>query len=398
MIVVGGVYGERCVVPTWRQVFGSGGRASAAVSSLCQKVELQSYCSSPRIGDAQATLAAFGVTFIPTESDVSVDFHYFHPLSRPEMIPPPALLDVQNSSPINVSGSVVLRFGMVEGDAIVDAETAVYDPQSGLNPVHFRKNGSQAKRLALVLNAAEALLLSGDESREAAARTLIDMEDAEVVVIKGGAVGATVWTRNGLTASVPAYCSDRVFKIGSGDVFSGAFAYWWGECGLPAAQAADLASRSAAWYCNTKRLPLPPAEVLQSLKPVPIGKPGRIYLAGPFFDLGQRWVVEEALDALTMMNVDVFSPLHEVGFGPAEAVAQADLSGLEGCDAVFAIINGSDPGTLFEIGYARDRNIPVVAFAEDVQQRDLTMLIGSGCRIVSDFSSAIYHALWASMR
>lgn len=398
MIVVGGIYGERCVVPTWRQVFGSGGRAAAAISSLCRSVELHSYCSSSRLDDARATLAVFGVTLVAAESDVSVDFHYFHPLSCPEMIPPSALLGVQNSSPIAVSGRVVLRFGMVEGDAVVDADIAVYDPQSGMNPAHFRKNGSQAKRLALVLNDAEALLLSGCENREAAARALIDMEDAEVVVIKGGVTGATVWTRNGLTASTPAYCSDKVFKIGSGDVFSGAFAYWWGECGLPAGQAADYASRSVAWYCNTKRLPLPPAEALQSLKALPPGHPGRIYLAGPFFDLGQRWVIEEVLDALTMMGVDVFSPLHEVGFGPAEAVAQADLSGLEACDAVLAIVNGGDPGTLFEIGYARDRDIPVVAFAEDVQQRDLTMLIGSGCRIVSDFSSAIYHAAWASMR
>ena len=33
--------------------------------------------------------------------------------------------------PIQVSGEVLLRYGMLEGDAIIEAHTAVYDPQSG---------------------------------------------------------------------------------------------------------------------------------------------------------------------------------------------------------------------------------------------------------------------------
>jgi nucleoside 2-deoxyribosyltransferase len=123
-----------------------------------------------------------------------------------------------------------------------------------------------------------------------------------------------------------------------------------------------------------------------------------VYLAGPFFTLGQRWLIEEALRTLRGLGCPVFSPLHEVGFGDPQTVAPADLAGLDGSTAVLALLDGSDPGTLFEVGHARSRGIPVVGLAEDVLGRDLTMPLGSGCDIVSDLTTAAYRTAWASMR
>jgi len=397
MIVAGGIYGEHCIFPDWRQVFGSGGRAAAAVSRWGANVTLHGYCPENRLEDVQATMAAFNVDIVPTISPEPIDFHYFHPLSNPEIAPPPANLVRQSS--IHVNGQLILRFGMMEGDAVIEATTAVYDPQSGLSPEGFKANGSTAERLAIVLNEAELRLMTGISKIEEAARELLATEKAELLVLKAGTRGAIIWTQEGASEPIPAYRSERVFKIGSGDVFSAAFAWFWGHEGHDPIKAADLASRSVAWYCNTRHLPLPEMEELATMKPLKtdLGL-GKIYLAGPFFDIGQRWVIEEALVCLKMLGAEVFSPLHEVGFGDPAAVAKEDLKGLEECDAVLAIINGGDPGTLFEIGYARDRGIPVVALAEDVHERDLTMIVGSGCEIAPDITSAIYRAVWASIR
>lgn len=98
---------------------------------------------------------------------------------------------------------------------------------------------------------------------------------------------------------------------------------------------------------------------------------------------------------LLSMGVPVFSPLHDVGEGPGEIVAPLDLKGLDDCQAVLAVLNGSDAGTIFEIGYAVARGIPVVALAQNMRPEDVKMPAGSGCRIVGDVVSAIYHSVWA---
>jgi nucleoside 2-deoxyribosyltransferase len=83
-----------------------------------------------------------------------------------------------------------------------------------------------------------------------------------------------------------------------------------------------------------------------------------------------------------------------VGAGPASQVAPADLAALEACDAVFAILDGTDSGTLFEVGYARARNKPVYALAQTVSEEDLKMVRGSGCHVFDDFVTALHHTAW----
>ena len=122
---------------------------------------------------------------------------------------------------------------------------------------------------------------------------------------------------------------------------------------------------------------------------------GRIYLAGPFFDLGQRWLVEEVRTLLRSMGAEVFSPVHEVGPGPASTIAPEDIRGLEQSQVVFAILNGLDSGTIFEIGYAVKHGLPVVALAQNAKDEDLKMIAGTGCYVTDDFATAIYQAIWA---
>ncbi len=91
----------------------------------------------------------------------------------------------------------------------------------------------------------------------------------------------------------------------------------------------------------------------------------------------------------------VFSPLHEVGLGePGSDVAKQDLDGLDRCTIVFAILDGLDSGTLVEIGYALKMGIPVIAYVENETNENLTMLVGTGCTIEKDLTTALYKCLW----
>jgi nucleoside 2-deoxyribosyltransferase len=61
---------------------------------------------------------------------------------------------------------------------------------------------------------------------------------------------------------------------------------------------------------------------------------------------------------------------------------------------VFAILNGLDAGTIFEVGYAVKKGIPVVCLAQNVGAENLKMVEGTSCEVVDDFVSALYRTVW----
>ncbi|UWZ85144.1 PfkB family carbohydrate kinase [Occallatibacter riparius] len=300
---------------------------------------------------------------------------------------------IHQNDAISVKDDVVLRFGMLEGTAVVDSEFCVYDPQSAFAPERFGDNGSRASRLAIVANRNEIRLMTGLPDPIAAAQSLL-LEGAELVVIKGGTEGALVVQASGVSP-VPAFESRSSWTIGSGDVFAAIFAARWAGHQDTPEIAAELASRGVAEYAEAMALPIPNADVLRATKRRSVTrKPGRVYLAGPFFSLGQRWIIDELRSSFLGFGLGVFSPVHDVGRGPAEVVGPADLNGLECCDRLFAVLDGLDPGTIFEIGYARRMGLPVYVLAQSVAAEDLKMIQGSGCRIFDDLSTAVHHTVW----
>lgn len=392
MIVTGGLYRERCISPEWNHLYGSGGRAAAALAGQVPDVALVTYCEPSFLERATLLMGLSEVRLRAFPCHRTIDFHYFHPLSQPDIY---WTGDIE--PPIDVKGDIVLRFGMLEGEARVSADVAVFDPQ--WSNQSFRANGSTAGRLATILNAQELRTMAPDRDPAAAARQVLAGADEDLLVVKRGAHGAAVYNSAGLLGQAPVYRSERVFKIGSGDVFSAAFALYWAVEGRDPVEAADLASRAVAHYVASRALPLPPvAGLVHGEALSQMSSAGQIYLAAPFFSLGERWVVEEVRTGLLSLGCKVFSPLHEVGSGAPDFVASRDLAGLDTCTAVLAILDGGDPGTLFEVGHARLQGIPVVGLAENVRQHDVTMPLGTGCEIVDDFASAVYRAAWAAMR
>jgi nucleoside 2-deoxyribosyltransferase len=396
--VAGGVYREWCdegpIADSWDELLGSGLRAASALISTGPLL-LHGYIGSGDRERADILSASRGVPVRLVEIADTIQFAYTHALARPLITP--ALRSIVPAPALHVDGDVVLRFGMLEGTAIVKAERAVYDPQSAYAPEPFAANGSRAGQWVLVANALEVRLLTGTNDMDTAANQLL-RSGAYAVVVKQGAAGLSLYTAKG-SERVPAYRSSRIWPIGTGDVFSAVFTHAWGRERASLLEATDLASRGVAAYSESpSALPLQLAAVRSTprIPLIPGNMCGRVYLAGPFFNMAQRWLVNESRRSLLDLGCLVFSPLHDVGRGAADEVAPADIAGLEQCKAVLALVDGSDSGTLFEAGYARANNIPVVAFIQQEPEEALTMLRGTGCDLTDSFATAIYRAAWAA--
>lgn len=396
--VVGGVYRERCLRPGWQEVFGSGGRAASAIAVMGHPVALHCYLEplAEEVLTNRSALEGFGLDPQPTPR--AFTFEYTHGLATPRIHG-----DAGMEPGLTVEHPNVVCFGMLEGDPVVHGRRVVYDPQNPREPNPFAASGSTADEVAVVLNEREARLLSGvhDMDAEGVAQKLIDDGQAQVVVIKQGPMGVLV--HDGMQAArVPAYRSNAVWKLGSGDVFVAHFGLRWLGERRSAAESADLASRAASYYCQTRGFPTP--SLLESFDAQPItpsqpwlsGKRPKVYLAGPFFTLGQLWMVEQARDALQALGLNVFSPYHDVGLGSAAEVVTEDLEGIHRSDIVYAIGDGMDPGTVFEIGYARAMGKPVIVYSENESEEARKMMEGSDCLISDDFVTSIYETAWAA--
>lgn len=400
--VVGGVYREYCVHPRWNEIYGSAGRAALAIATLGTPVILHSYLDDDTlqiVNEKGVWLEGFRA--IQTKVQGIVGFMYLHDMGVPVIQGVPA----EPYPPLTVIEEKVVRFGMLEGDAVVHSDWAVYDPQNGRNGQFFSANGSTAQHLALVLNSDEASHMAGmpGEPPAKTAPVLAQQQGAEVVVVKMGPDGAFVWTASG-TTQVPAFRTSRVWKIGSGDCFVAHFANAWMHDGKTPAEAAEIASRSTAYYCETQGFPTTNVLAQQNYPAVQLstayrqGTRRQVYLAGPFFDLAQVWIVQQVRANLRAMGLRVFSPYHDIGLGSAEKVVAKDLEAIQASDLVLAIADGLDAGTIYEVGYARALNKPVIVYSERHRDENLKMMEGSGCIICTDYTTALYATLWEAVK
>jgi len=405
--IIGGCYREICHWPQIDQVYGSGGRAAEVISQMSQQPGAHLHSSiDPKLQSSLEDKLAFlkcKTSF--NEKSTTPVFEYDHPLAQPKIHPSRSIIEKQPKLAIELKVENALIFGTLDIQSRVQAKKAVYDPQCSISPIPFLKTENSAENLALVVNHSEALsMYKGIHSdsdintitTETVARALLDYENADVIVVKCGQKGAFVQTK-GECAWVPAYKTKRIFPIGSGDCFAAAFSYFWIEEVLSPIEAATKASVVTAFYVESRTYPSSSMvpDLLSKYQPLPINKPkGRVYLAGAFFNLKEMWLVNQAYSALQNSGMDVFSPYHDVGPGPSEEVVHQDIKAIEECDCLYALFDGKDPGTLFEIGYAIKCHKPVVIYSENSTEEELKMYEGTGCIIHSDFSSSIYHACW----
>jgi hypothetical protein len=393
MIVVGGTYVERTDRPFREEIYGSGLRAAIALALLDPKLDFITGVDAESRVSAVHIAREYSVDAEWIERDEPVRFRYFTPLSAPVISGRLASLE----RPIVARGHAALVFGMIERPAReIEVDRLVFDPQQPGDILSLDVEGIKANRIAYVLNRAEAAAITRELVPEKAAISILEASHAEAVVVKCGAQGALVASRDGVDR-IGAYPTERVWPLGSGDVFAAGFAHAWAVIGIDALAAARFGSKAAAYMCGGNRLPLPhdfgewnPAHHEVAPQEAPV------YLAGPFFTLAEQWLVELARTSLSGLGATVFSPLHDVGHGGPQ-VAREDLEGLAKCRSVLAILDGADSGTWFEVGWAHRAGIPVIGYCEPQSQGELKMAVGNDIEVHTDLSTAVYRAIWAAM-
>lgn len=397
MTVVGGTYTELCFEPSWRHIFGSGLRAIQLLLDNHPSQPIVFYtCADKECKDHLDYYSGIYplLKVVAAERQKSPEFYYDHPLRTPIISPRPDVL-FEKKLIIEAEDDKLLAFGMIEADIKVNGNDVVYDPQSPVNPRSFRASGSSAKRLIVIVNQGEAEQLSGSKDRNEIKNFFFDNEHCFALIIKMGVQGAVLFeSKESAPIRIPVYLTRKVWPIGSGDVFSSYFALCWFQ-GKNVQESAYLASRATSIYCNSRDLTIDidDKEIPQP-KIIEVSPVKAVYIAGPFFTFTQRWLVNEVFSIFLGLKLKVFSPYHDVGLGTAEDVVAKDVAGLESCDVMFAIVDGLDPGTIFEIGYAVSKAKKVIAFAQNVSEESLKMLVGTGCSIEQDLTTAVYKTYW----
>ena len=404
MIVAGGTYDEIVVEPDSRDLLGSGMRAAAALRHREQPPVLETALDAETVEEAGFVADALGVQLgRGVRRDERVMFRYLTPISAPAINGPSSrLIDADNWV---VEDSTVLTFGLVEartGGVHVCADTVVFDPQRPRDTEPLQLGNLDAKRRIVVANGNEVRKLGRHaDHRTAAANLLVTTEGIHGVITKRGATGSIVsWQDDGEIRheTVGAHPTTRVWPIGSGDTFSAGFAHAV-DLGADLVEAARIGSAAAAFWCSTRNPAVDRAILDGDTSELPRAaepRTGKVYLASPFFTVAERWLVETVRDELFSLGVDVWSPVHEVGPGGDE-VAQKDLAGLEECDAVIALLDHGDPGTIFEVGWAVQAGYPVVGFASSLHKDGVKMMAGTSVELHRDLSTACYRAAWAAM-
>lgn len=111
----------------------------------------------------------------------------------------------------------------------------------------------------------------------------------------------------------------------------------------------------------------------------------RVYIAGPLFTRPQQDVINYIHYGLNYRNLENFSPYHSSqdifnGRKPADCTAderarvvEDNISNLDWCDIVLAWVGGmggfTDPGTIWEMGYANKGGKFILAYIDDTDER-----------------------------
>ncbi len=391
--IIGGIYREQCYWPSRNQLFGSGWRSVRVMRALAPdaKLRLVTAGNDVTISLLKAYSTAENLGYKVESKKELISFIYKHPLAVPSVSGAPS-----EKLHLRAEGACVIGFGMIEAVTEIKGLYVVYDPQSPRAPRWFRDQGGEAEHLALVMNKSEASILSGEIDLPKIKQIIFEHERCEILVVKCGAQGAMVYCgKEDEGTCIPAYKTKHVWPIGSGDVFTTVFSYYWFK-GISPVEASLKASQASATYCESdgdfENIPsLLRTNEFCELCP---SKKGKVYLAGPFFTLSEKLFVAECRDMLIAMGTDVFSPYHDVGEGKAEEVVPKDIAAIDDCDCLLAILDGMDSGTLFEVGYAVKSGIKVVAYGENATEGELKMLVGTGCDVNTDFTTAIYKTCW----
>lgn len=332
-------------------------------------------------------------TFDLTPYKDIITFKYSFPLDNPSIFP--NILNISKEQSLNIKGDNIIAFGMLEADYSIRGEKVVYDPQTSIKPNKFSDFG-EAKDLVYIINRNEANSIAESDNIDSIKEYFFQKEKAIAFIIKDGPFGATIYYPDQII-QIPSYITNNVFKIGSGDIFTTSFGYYWMHKKLSIEESAKLASQSTAFFCDTKAFidvtTFPNFKFKEfSYKSL---TDRQIYLASPFFALSELILIDKIRNAFLSFGVKVFSPFHDIGIGTSELIAKKDLEGIDNSDIIFCLLDNFDSGTLIESGYSLAKGKKIIGYHRTCEEEKLLMLKVSDIQYYNHLTTAIYKTIWS---
>jgi nucleoside 2-deoxyribosyltransferase len=129
-----------------------------------------------------------------------------------------------------------------------------------------------------------------------------------------------------------------------------------------------------------------------------------VYLAGPLFDRGERWYLEQIDGICAEFGLRTYLPHRDGGLKAGAAtdfagIFAADLAALERATLVIAVLNGTDvdSGTAWEMGFAYARGVPIIGVVEDIRIQDaksqVNIVVSQSARLICMTLTALRDAL-----
>lgn len=222
----------------------------------------------------------------------------------------------------------------------------------------------------------ESLGSSPDRARDAIVGAL-----SELLLLKENRGGVRLYSEDGKVTEVGAQLRPIEHSVGVGDCFDVAFAVLRNQ--HPEHVALAYASFVAAEYASTtfpedfkagvrRTLKISP-ETIAEIEGVRLPWESRpainVYIAAPDFDYLNRSPINAIDEALRYHNFSPRRPVVEHGQArdsdsPARRrqLFDQDMELLAKCQIVVAVLVDNDPGTLIEIGLAKEQGKPVIVF------------------------------------
>lgn len=392
--VIGGTYREIDYDEIVIDIFGSGFRGS--------KFLLENGCNVNFYTTGNQETSLFlkenqkvyqNLTYSCKQYHDIITFKYSFSLDNPIIYP--NLLSISKTEELNVQAENIIAYGMLETDFKLSGKKIVYDPQTSIKPNRFSVIG-QAEELVYIVNMREAQSLASSDEIEDIKSFFFKTEKAVAFIIKNGPYGATLYYDQ-KEIKVPSYKTENVNKIGSGDIFTASFGYYWIQKGLGFEESALNASRSTAFYCDKKVY----VDVcaLAEFKYAEFNNKDlaqkQVYLASPFFALSELILIDKIRSAYLDFGVKVFSPFHDIGFGDDATVAKKDLEGIEKSDIIFCVFDNLDSGTLIESGYSLAKDKKIIGYHRTCEESKLLMLKPGNLKVYTNLTTAIYQTIWS---
>ncbi|MFC4477859.1 PfkB family carbohydrate kinase [Flavobacterium chungangensis] len=391
--VVGGTYREIDYDDISIEIYGSGFRATKFLLENKCPVHFSTVGNQDTITYLKENQKVYqDFNFNCKEYEELITFKYSFSLDQPFIFP--NALNISKAEEINAESENIIAFGMLEADFTLSGNKIVYDPQTPINPKKFSEFG-KASELVYIVNSNEASSIASSKDIEKIKNYFFNLELAKAFIIKDGPFGAILYLKD-KEIKIPSYITNNVYKIGSGDIFTSSFGFYWIVKGLSLEDAALYASRSTAIYCDKKVYV--DTSILNSFDYKEFDNQTfskkQVYLASPFFSISELILIDKIRSAFLSFGIKVFSPFHDIGLGDETSIAKKDLEGIEKSDIIFCVLDNFDSGTLIESGYSLAKGKKIIGYHRTCNESDLLMLKPANILFYQHLTTAIYQTIW----